>query len=76
MRGDGAGVAALDAVDEVLEEEEETLLTGLTAFSVGRPWRSKKSSACLATCSAVKLSTSFPIISLIRGGIDLRTCSL
>ena len=71
---EAASAADAEGVDE--EIEEETWLIGVENFSVGRPWRSKKSSACLATCSAVNPSTSFPIISLMRGGIDLRTCSL
>ena len=78
MNDDGVGaIAAADAVvvDEAFEEGV-TWLMGAAVFSVGRPCLSKKSSACLATCSAVNPSTSFPIISLIRGGMDLRTCSL
>ena len=72
----GAGGAAdADGVDEAFEDEA-TWLIGVEGFSVGRPFLSKKSSACLATCSAVSPSTSFPIISLMRGGIDLSTCSL
>ena len=69
-----------DAVDGVLEASLEllleTLLMGWDCFSMGLPFRSKKSSAILATSSALICSTSFPIISLYLGGIDLRTCSL
>ena len=77
MKDGAAGaIAAADAeeVDEMFEEDE-TWLMGAEIFSVGRPFLSKKSSACLATCSAVSPSTSLPMISLMRGGIDLRTCS-
>ena len=70
-----AAAAGAAVVDEAFEDEVMWLM-GFENFSVGRPCRSKKSSACFATCSAVKPSTSLPIISLIRGGIDLRTCSL
>ena len=69
--------AAADVVDEVVEDDEEgaTLLTGVAAFSTGRPLRSKKSSASLATSAEDMLSTSFPIISRMREGIVFSRCS-
>ena len=54
----------------------DTLLTGVAAFSSGLPFLSKKESAAFATSAEDILSTSFPKISLIRGGIVLRRCSL
>ena len=70
--------------DEALERREvglelddvETWLMGAECFSSGLPVRSKKESAALATSSAVMLSTSFPSISLMRGGIVFSRCSL
>ena len=67
------GVGAVVAADAVVVdegfEEEVMWLMGAEIFSVGRPCLSKKSSACFATCSAVNPSTSFPMISLMRGGM-------
>ena len=68
---------AADAVDDV-EEGAEAAATWLIVesdLSMGRPWRSKYLSAVAATCSAVIVSTSLPISSLMRGGTFLRTCS-
>ena len=67
---EGGGGAVVEA------EAVETWLTGLACFSTGLPCLSKKVSAILATSSDVIDSTSFPIISLILGGIVLRRCSL
>ena len=69
-----------DGVDEEAEEEDAggaaaTWLIGVAVFSRGRPCLSKKVSANLATSVAAIVSTCFPIISLILGGIVLRRCS-
>ena len=53
-----------------------TWLTVERDFSVGRPCLSKYLSAAWAICSAVMVSTSLPIYSLMRAGRLLRTCSL
>ena len=63
--GGGGGV-------EAGAEEAVTWLIGADCFSTGLPWRSKKSSANLATSSDDISSTSFPMISRMRGGIVLK----
>ena len=62
-----------------VDEEEEGVATWLmeaAGFSSGLPLRSKNVSAVAATSFAVMVSTSLPIISLMRGGIVFNKCSL